>query len=163
MASWSDQLLAELIDTHARALVLYARAWSFQPDDVVQEAFVALLRLQQPPDRPAAWLFGTVRKLALMSARSERRRQRHEAQSAAQLGWFDEAEITELDHGDVTKTLAGLPEEEREVVIAHLWGKLTFEEIGKLQECSAPTAYRRYATGLGRLRERLGVTWTAKS
>ena len=36
------QRLIQLIDTHAAALVLYARQWCDAPDDVVQEAYIKL-------------------------------------------------------------------------------------------------------------------------
>ena len=51
-----------------------------------------------------------------------------------------------------------LPLEQREVIVAHLWGGLTFEQIGELSGCSASTAHRQYTAGLSAIRERLGVT-----
>jgi len=51
-----------------------------------------------------------------------------------------------------------LPLEEREVIIARIWGGLTFAEIAELVNCSLPTAHRRFQAGLMQLRERL--RWT---
>jgi Sigma-70, region 4 len=48
--------------------------------------------------------------------------------------------------------------EEREVIVAHIWGGLTFEQIGEIAGCSASTAHRQYTAGLTTIRERLGVT-----
>jgi RNA polymerase sigma-70 factor (ECF subfamily) len=51
-----------------------------------------------------------------------------------------------------------LPLEQREVIVAHLWGGLTFEEIAGLCHCSTTTAHRRYVAGLTELRTRLNVS-----
>jgi DNA-directed RNA polymerase specialized sigma24 family protein len=51
-----------------------------------------------------------------------------------------------------------LPLEQRETLVAHLWGGLTFEQIGELTGVSSSTAHRRYLAGLSALRERLRVT-----
>jgi RNA polymerase sigma-70 factor (ECF subfamily) len=53
-----------------------------------------------------------------------------------------------------------LPLEQREVVVARIWGGLTFEEVARLAGCSLPTAQRRYQAGLAVLRERLDCPWT---
>jgi RNA polymerase sigma-70 factor (ECF subfamily) len=50
--------LAELIDAHAPALVLYARQWCAAPEDAVQAAFCKLAAQRSPPDDEAAWLPG---------------------------------------------------------------------------------------------------------
>jgi RNA polymerase sigma-70 factor (ECF subfamily) len=55
--------------------------------------------------------------------------------------------------------LAELPLQLREVIVARLWGGLTFEDIARLAGCSLPTAHRRYQTGLTQLRERLEGRW----
>ncbi len=43
------------------------------------------------------------------------------------------------------------------MIVAHLWGGLTFEQIAELAGCSPSTAHRRYVAGLANLRERLHV------
>ena len=49
-----------------------------------------------------------------------------------------------------------LPLEEREVMIAHLWGGLTFEEIADVMSTSSSSAHRLYSKGLTALRVLLG-------
>jgi RNA polymerase sigma-70 factor (ECF subfamily) len=149
-------LLARLIDERAAALVLFARQWCAAPEDVVQEAFVKLASLRSPPERPVAWLHRVVRNGALSAARAERRRRRHESAAARSPAWFA-PEGADLDGEAVTRALQGLPGEEREVVVAHLWGGLTFEEIAEVIGSSPSTAHRRYAAALASLRERLHV------
>ena len=99
-----------------------------------------------------------MRNGALSAARAERRRRTHEGRAAARTpAWFVPAEPTGLDAAAATAALAGLPAEQREAVVAHVWGGLTFDEIGELAESSAATAYRRYAAGLAALRDLLRV------
>jgi RNA polymerase sigma-70 factor (ECF subfamily) len=151
--------LGRLVDAHGAALVLYARQWCAAPEDVVQEAFVKLTALATAPANPAAWLYAVVRNAALSTSRAERRRQRRESACAARkTEWFEPGNEGELDPELAARALETLPPAEREVIVAHLWGGLTFEEIGDLLGSSASTAHRHYAAGLVRLRERLGAT-----
>ena len=62
---------------------------------------------------------------------------------------------TSEDADEAARLLAALPLELREVVVARLWGGLTFDDLARLLGCSAPTVHRRYRAGLERLRERL--------
>ena len=39
--------------------------------------------------------------------------------------------MTEIDAGEATRLLAELPLELREVIVARLWGGLTFEEVAR--------------------------------
>ena len=43
------------------------------------------------------------------------------------------------------------------VIVARLWGGLSFEQIAGVAGCSASTACRRYAAGIDALRKELGV------
>jgi RNA polymerase sigma-70 factor (ECF subfamily) len=152
------QVLGQLIDRHSAALVLYARQWCRASDDVVQEAFLKLAAQRRPPDNPVSWLYQVVRNGALSAARAEQRRRRHESIAAAQAGaWFVPADAAALDGETARQALSRLPLDLREPVIAHLWGGLSFNEIGRLMGCSTATAHRRYLEGLAALRERFGA------
>ena len=154
----TPELLGRLVDHHAAALTLFARQWCAAAEDVVQEAFVKLAAQRPPPRDPTAWLFQVVRNGALTAARAERRRRRHEADAAARRpAWFAPSENAALDAAAAAAALAALPLEEREVVVAHLWGGLPFEQIGGLTGVSSSTAHRRYLKALTALRERLRV------
>ena len=63
-----------------------------------------------------------------------------------------------LDPESATAELRALPLEQREVIVGHLWGGLTFEQIAKITGISSSTAHRQYCAGLSTLRERLGVS-----
>ncbi len=154
--------LGQLLDQHAAALELYARQWCARPEDVVQDAFVELSQQPQLPERPQAWLFRVVRNGALTERRSSSRR-RHYESLAAEENWFEQSFDLPLDGAAATTALRDLPDEQRETILAHLWGGLTFTEIGEMTGASSSTAHRRYAEGLEQLRKRLGVTWLTKS
>ena len=49
--------------------------------------------------------------------------------------------------------------DEREVVVARLWGELSFREIGEITGTSESTAHRRYQGALARLREKVSPSW----
>lgn len=149
-------LLGRLLDAHGPALTLYARQWTDTPEDVVQEAFLKLVNQRPMPEHVAAWLFRVVRNGAVSAARARRRRERHETHAASQApGWFTPTEGEGLDAEAATRALEALPLEEREIIVAHLWGGLSFEEVASLTGTSSSTAHRRYAAGLSALRERL--------
>lgn len=151
--------LARLVDQHAAALTLYARQWCSTPEDVVQAAFLKLVRQPQPPDALLPWLYRVVRNAAIDAGRAARRRQKYEHQAAAYAPvWFVPSEDpTGLDARAAAAALADLPIEVREIMVAHLWGGLTFEQIAATVGGSASTAYRRYALGLDLLRVKLGA------
>lgn len=149
--------LTRLIDAHAAALELFARQWTESAADVVQDAFLDLLKRTEPLDDPAAWLFRAVRNRAISAARSQGRRKRHEATVArGKSPWFRDSRADAWDVESLEAALRRLADDEREIVIAHVWGGLTFEQVGSLVGMSSTTAHRRYHAALGRLRQHLG-------
>jgi RNA polymerase sigma-70 factor (ECF subfamily) len=157
-----SELLGRLVDRFAAALVLYGRQWCDEPDDVVQEAFVKLAAQRTPPRNATAWLFRIVRNGAINAGIASHRRRRHEAEAAASApAWFEssppERFDTAVDHESAQAALAALPLEQREVIVAHLWGGLSFEQIAEVTGTSSSSAHRLYHAGLTALRERLGV------
>jgi RNA polymerase sigma-70 factor (ECF subfamily) len=159
MGPIDPQTLGRLYRQHAAALRLYARQWGGAAEDLVQEAFVRLAQQSPAPEQVVPWLYCVVRNQARMDARAAARRRRREAQASSPEAWFGAAE-EHLDAREAARHLAGLPLEMREVVVARLWGGLTFEEVAQLVGCSLPTAHRRYQAALLELRERLAGRWT---
>ena len=157
-----SELLGSLIDRYADALALYARQWCDAPEDVVQEAFVKFAAQRTTPLNPAAWLFKAVRNGAINAGISQRRRRQHEAKAAESIpGWFESdaspRHTDALDPESAQTALAALPVDQREVIVAHIWAGLTFDQIAEVAEISSSTAHRVYQAGLKALRERLGV------
>ena len=156
MSAVSPELLGQLWDRHAAALELFARQRCRTPEDMVQQAFVQLATQRAVPDQIVAWLYRVVRNGALSAARAEGRRRRHETVAAEMAEpRLTAPEGSRLDAATAGAALAELPLEEREVIVAHLWGGLTFQEIAAVSDMSSATAHRRYVSGLQTLREKL--------
>ena len=153
--------LRELVDRHSAALELFARQWTeSHAADVVQAAFVKLATHPPPREQIVCWLYRVVRNEAVSAARSAARRKRHE-NGRAELAkdWFVPNSDDRLDAVEAARALAELPQEYREVIVARLWGGLSFQDIAELLEISSSSAHRNYIAGLKALRERLGMTW----
>jgi RNA polymerase sigma-70 factor (ECF subfamily) len=154
----SPEMLGRLMDDHADALVLYARQWCTSPEDVVQEAFLRLSSLPSPPSSIVPWLYRVVRNGAISQGRKARRRRHHEMAAAERSApWFAHSQGAEVDIEVLTQALQSLADEQREAIIAHLWGGLTFEQIASVMDSSSSSVHRWYLGGLSSLREKLGV------
>lgn len=163
MNAVGPELLTRLLDQHGGALVLYARQWCNTPEDVVQEALMQLMRQAVVPENVVGWIYRVVRNGALSASRSARRRGRREA-AAAHRGepWFAPSPGGRLEATAATAALKQLTIEQREAIVARLWGGLTLEQIAELTGSSTSTVHRRYQSGLAALRERLGVACPKK-
>jgi RNA polymerase sigma-70 factor (ECF subfamily) len=157
------EAVTRLWDEHSRALVLYARQWCDAPEDVVQEAFLLLVRQATAPSNPVGWIYRVVRNGAINAARSSGRQSRREAATAAPgEPWFESGNDDRLDAVAATAALRQLPLAEREVIVARLWGGLSFEEISLTNGNSLSAVYRCYRRGLAALQERLGWSCLTK-
>jgi RNA polymerase sigma factor (sigma-70 family) len=152
--------LGRLYREHAPALRLYARQWPDSGEDLVHDAFVRLAQQSPPPEQVLPWLYRVIRNQALENHRSAARRRQRETRRGAPVVWFAPLD-DQLDAQAATRLLAELPLELREVIVARLWGGLTFGEVADLAGCSLASAHRRYQAGLTELRQRLEGRWTA--
>jgi RNA polymerase sigma factor (sigma-70 family) len=154
----TPERLAQLLDAHAAALELFAAQWTQASADVVQEAFVELARQPAMPQNAVAWLYRVVRNRAASEARSDRRRKRRElAAVAGNEPWFEPFDSGDVESREAAAALRGLPDELREVVLARVWGGLTFEQIAEIIQSSTSTAFRRYEEAILLLKNRLGI------
>lgn len=154
----TPERLAELLDAHAAALELFAAQWTQAPADAVQEAFVELARQPELPRNIVAWLYRVVRNRALSEARAARRRKRRELSAIERSDlWFQTRSSSELDPKEADDALRRMPDELREVLVARIWGGLTFEQIAEVLQTSTSTAFRRYEEAISYLRTRLGI------
>ena len=159
----SPKVLRRLLLAHGAALELFAAQYVAWPEDCVQEAFIELARLPEAPDEPAAWLYRVVRNRAVSRARSELRRERREKE-VGRRAWFEQSHHpgmnqAAVDAESLTAALRALSEEQREVIVARIWGGLTLAEIAGVVGVSVSTVHRRYEAGLAELREALGLSW----
>jgi RNA polymerase sigma factor (sigma-70 family) len=157
MDNVGPDFLTRLVHEHSAALVLYARQGCRAPEDVVQEAFLQLMRQAVAPSNVVAWLHRVVRNEAINASRSESRRLRHEV-SRPDRSWFTPSMGESLDAAAAGEALQHLTIEERETIVLRIWSKLSFEEIAELTNTSKSTAHRRFETGLAAMRARMGVT-----
>jgi RNA polymerase sigma factor (sigma-70 family) len=157
MATIDAEILSRLLDAHGAALVLYAQQWCDTPEDVTQEAFWALVRQPSMPGNAVGWLYCVVRNGAINAMRAAQRRSRRETAVARQsASWFQTSPDDMLDAAAAVRAMETLPIEQREILVARLWGGLSFEEIAELTGSSTSTVHRWYQAGLVALRERLG-------
>jgi RNA polymerase sigma-70 factor (ECF subfamily) len=156
LSTIGTELLSRLVDQHGGPLVLYAQQFCATPEDVVQEAFLRLVQEPALPENVIGWLYRVVRNEAISTSRSASRRSRREA-AVARRGeaWFDASPGDGLDAAAATAALEQLPLDEREVIVARLWGGLSLEQVADLAGCSVSTAHRRYQAGLAALRQKL--------
>ncbi len=154
--SIGPEYLGCLFDRHAAALELYARQLCDCAEDVVQEALMELSVQISVPDDVVAWLYRVVRNKAISASRSTRRRKRHETEAAGcRSAWFERSAEDRIDADAATTAIELLPNEYREVVVARIWGGLSFQQIGQLVGISDSAAHRRYEAGLLVLRKKL--------
>lgn len=152
-----SSLLSRLLDEHSDALLLYARQWCTMPEDVVQEAFVRLMRQRPVPKNIVGWLYRVVRNQAISVSRAEACRARHETEAIGE-PWIVATDGDRLDAEAATAALASLPIEQRETIVLRLWSGLTFQQIAELTGKSISTVQRRYQAGLTALRTKWSIS-----
>ena len=142
-----------LYQRHSSALVLFAAAISgdrARAQDAVHQVFAKLLA--QGIDHAAnakAYLFASVRNAILNDANARGREVALDARSA----WFEPPDRDYAAELRLRQALAALDDGQREVTVLHIWGELTFAEIGEVLGVSPNTAASRYRYALARLRE----------
>ena len=150
--------LCSLIDHHYPTLLLYARQWNADfADDLVQDAFLQLVKRshwEEKPPQPLAWLFQVVRNGAIDRLRKEKTRQKHEESLAVEKAAirFETPENAAIQADEIQSLLASLTQEQREIVIARIWGGLSFDEIAAIHKMSRTTVFRTYTEALSAMK-----------
>jgi RNA polymerase sigma-70 factor (ECF subfamily) len=141
-----------LYDEKAAELLLYGRALGLgesEAEDVLQETFVALLKMKEPPDNPVHYGVRAFRNRALNFKRGLWRRVSRELESAR---WFEQTGgATDLEE-DAQRALAKLPPEQREVIVLKIWHEMTYDEIAGVLDVSPNTAAGRFRYGMQKLK-----------
>ena len=141
-----------LYEAKAAALVLYGRALGLshaEAEDVLQETFLALIRMAERPEQPEHYCVRSYRNRALNYRRGLWRRLTREFESRR---WFDRSAGESPFERAAMRCLEQLPREQREVIVLKLWHDCTFAEISELLEISPNTAAGRYRYGLQKIR-----------
>ena len=145
--------IAELYRQYGAALVLFASATCgdrTRAQDFVHQVFLRLIEsgtIRKAFDRKA-FLFTCVRNAVLNDTKLRRRETSFEVDSF----WFDPPQRDYAAEARLRLALQGLPADQCEVVVLHLWGELTFAEIGEVLSVNANTAASRYRYALSKLR-----------
>jgi DNA-directed RNA polymerase specialized sigma24 family protein len=110
MGEIGSEILTRLLDAHGAALVLYAQQWCDTPEDVTQEAFLALMHQPALPDNAVGWLYRVVRNGAINAVRAaERRTKRESAIARENEGWFQVSIADRLDAVEAARAKAIAP------------------------------------------------------
>ena len=143
--------LGGLLDRYWSVLVHWIGGAHDEAEDIVQSAFIKLAIEDPSPNNCVAWLFTVTKRLAINERLSSRKRHQRESQFAMQkpASVCPQPHATELE---LQELLSVLDEREREIVVARIWGELTFDEIATVCGQSKATVWRVYQTGIARLR-----------
>lgn len=139
---------------HGPALLLFAGALSGEhgrAQDAVQEVFLKLLEtngLRNAVDAKA-YLFACVRNAVL----NDRKRRQRDIALDPECSWFEPPNRDYTAELNLRRTLTGLPDDQREVTILHIWGELTFAQIAEILGVTSNTVASRYRYALSKLRD----------
>ena len=139
---------------HSSALLLFATAVAGErsrAQDAVHQVFLKLLQardLQRVQDMKA-YLFTCVRNAVLNNIKGHRRDTGLEETTV----WFEPPNRDYSGEQNLRRALLALPEDQRQAVVLHVWGDLTFAQIAEVLGINASTAASRYRYALAKLRE----------
>lgn len=146
----SPEELGQLLDQYWGTMVAWV-GWEHSfAEDVVQAAFIKLAAQSPPPTDCPAWLFQVSRRLALNELKANQRRRQRE-QIATDLRQTDNSAST-MDLEALRATLEQLSPQDRQIVVARIWGALTFDQIAATVELPKATVWRMYTSAIQQLR-----------
>ena len=146
----TDEVQA-LYQQHGPALLLYANSIlgrRHAAEDVLQQVFMELLEQNSIPEDPRPYLFRAVHNRALNQIRHERQN----VDLADIEPWFDADAHDQVSEVTLRVGLQQLTPEQRQTLVLHIWGGLSFIEIATVLEIPANTAASRYRYALQKLR-----------
>jgi RNA polymerase sigma-70 factor (ECF subfamily) len=143
---------------HGTALLLFAMSISLdrgRAQDAVHQVFLRMLetsRLDKVEDLKA-YLFTCVRNAVLNDHKVSRRNAALDEESH----WFDPPQRDYAAELNLRRALESLPDDQRQVLVLHIWGELTFLQTAGVLGISSNTAASRYRYALANLRESMCV------
>ncbi|MEM6468343.1 MAG: sigma-70 family RNA polymerase sigma factor [Planctomycetota bacterium] len=148
-------LLCEIWDECSERLGVIARAMGDGGEDAMQEAFVDLAKQATPPRNPLAWLVSVTRNRMTDGRRAEQRRKGRE-QRYIESREFDvwglrpvgEELVNQEETHALAKALRSLPVSQREILVMHVWGEMTFAQIADATQKSTSRCHRDYQAAL---------------
>ncbi|MEM0926154.1 MAG: sigma-70 family RNA polymerase sigma factor [Planctomycetota bacterium] len=151
-------------DRYSQRLGVIARGLGQGSEDAMQEAFVELAKQPQLPEDPLAWLVRVMRNRMFDRFRSEKRRKAREQKYVeareADAPWTTRAVSQGLIENEsiqrLTESFRSLSHSQREVLVLHVWGEMTFSQIAEATGKSTSACHREYKAALKVIAERLG-------
>lgn len=146
--------IERLYQQHGAALVLFGTTVIGErglAQDAVQQVFLKFLEsgdLSRARDAKA-FLFASVRNQLLNESKVRQRSVPLEPDEV----WFDPPGRDHSAEENLRRALLELNLDQREVLVLHIWGELTFAQIADVLDISANTAASRYRYGVEKLRE----------
>jgi RNA polymerase sigma-70 factor (ECF subfamily) len=142
--------LRQLYEQHGRGLIAYSctflRGFAVA-EDILHQVFERLLRGNiQLTDTPAPYLYRAVRNASLNYMRDRSRDAELPDDWLESPAGMDDAGLV------LQSALRELPEEQREMIVLRIWGRMSFEEAAETIGISPKTAESRYRYGLQKLR-----------
>ena len=154
MSKLDRQHVRTLYERHGPALLAYASSLLHDrsaSEDVLHQVFMKLLQKDVAINgQPLYYLYRAVRNTAL----NYRRLHVRECELPTNGHWLQSPPGMEEMGLTLQSALAELPDEQRDIMILHVWGQLTFEEAAAALDISPSTAASRYRYALAKLKER---------
>lgn len=153
----SDSSFSEievLYRRHGAALLLFAVSICGErsrAQDVVQQVFLKFVEtgsLRNAAD-PKSYIFTSVRNAAINENESRRR----DVSIDDEQIWFVPPSRDYAAELNLRHALQALPDHQREAIVLHVWGELTFSQIAEVLSISANTAASRYRYAIAKLRD----------
>lgn len=146
--------IEELYRRHGAGLVLFAAAICGdrgRAQDAVHQVFLKLLKSEAVKRAidPKAYLFQCVRNTVF----NDLKRQERQVELQPDSAWFEPPARDHAAERTLRRALSELARDQREVVVLHAWGELTFAQVAEVLGISANTAASRYRYALSKLRE----------
>jgi RNA polymerase sigma-70 factor (ECF subfamily) len=91
-------------------------------------------------------------------ARSERRRAKHESVAANDDPWFAPISSSSVDAEIARAWMQKLPEVQRQIVTARIWGDLTFDQVAEIVERPTTTVFRLFREAIETLRLEMNIS-----
>jgi RNA polymerase sigma-70 factor (ECF subfamily) len=139
---------------HGSALLLYACSLldrKHAAEDVLHLVFMKLLEQNTMPEEPRPYLLRAVRNAALNVMRQESK----DVDVTDIEPWFEAPPQDHAANVTLKSELMQISVEQRQVLVMHIWGGLSFEEIGRVLDIPANTSASRYRYAIQRLRDRM--------
>lgn len=151
----ADRALIEMLyREHSSSLLLFAAALTGErsrAQDAVHKVFLKLIErggIRQAIDAKP-YLFRSVRNAILNDAKARQR----DISLDPEVAWFEPPNRDYTAELKLRLALQELTGDQREVTVLHIWGELTFSQIGEVLDISPNTAASRYRYALAKLRE----------